>query len=41
MVEGTRVLTKVDLQQLFPEADILVEWFLGIPKSYIAYFPGR
>ena len=40
MVEETRVLTKTDLEQLFPEAKIRVERFFGMPKSYIAYFPG-
>jgi hypothetical protein len=37
MVEETRVLSKRDMQRLFPEATILVETYLGIPKSYIAY----
>lgn len=37
MVEATRVLTKADLQRLFPEATIRVERVLGIPKSYIAF----
>lgn len=41
MVEGTRVLTKEGMQRLFPEAKILVERAGGIPKSYIAYYPGR
>lgn len=41
MVEETRVLTKADLQLLFPEATILTERSFGIPKSYIAYFPGH
>lgn len=40
MVEETRVLTKTELKQLFPEAIIRVETFFGVPKSYIAYFPG-
>lgn len=40
MVEETRVLTKTDLQQLFPEATIRVEIVFGIPKSYIAYISG-
>ena len=40
MVEETRVLTKTDLEQLFPEAKIRVERFFGMPKSYIAYFSG-
>jgi hypothetical protein len=39
MVEETTVLTKGDLQRLFPEAKILVETVFGIPKSYVAYFP--
>jgi hypothetical protein len=38
MVAETTVLTKADLRRLFPEATILVERFLGIPKSYVAYF---
>ncbi len=37
MVEGTRVLTRTDLERLFPEATILVETVFGLPKSYIAY----
>jgi len=40
MVEETTVLTKADLKRLFPEATIRVERFFGMPKSYIAYFPG-
>jgi hypothetical protein len=40
MVEGTTVLTKRDMRRLFPEADILVERVLGIPKSYTAFFRG-
>ena len=40
MVEGTRVLTKMDLKQLFPDATIRVEVVFGIPKSYIAHFSG-
>ena len=38
MVEETTVLSKAELQQLFPEATILTEKSLGIAKSYIAYF---
>ena len=41
MVEETTVLSKDELQQLFPEATILTERSLGIAKSYIAWFPGR
>ena len=36
MVEGTTVLSKQELRGLFPDAEILTERFLGIPKSYIA-----
>jgi SAM-dependent methyltransferase len=37
MIEETSVLSKDQMAHLFPEATILVETFLGIPKSYIAY----
>lgn len=40
MVEETTVLSKTEMQRLFPEATILTETSCGIPKSYIAYFPG-
>jgi len=40
MVEETTVLTKAEMQRLFPEAKILTETSFGIPKSYIAFFPG-
>lgn len=36
MVEGTRVLSKRRMRQLFPEAKILTERMFLIPKSYIA-----
>ena len=39
-VEGflreVRLITKAEMQQLFPDCEILVERFLGMPKSYIA-----
>jgi SAM-dependent methyltransferase len=41
MVAGTTVLTKSELQCLFPEATIMVETFFGIPKSYVAYIHGN
>ena len=41
MVEDTTVLTKAEMRRLFPEAKILTERSLGIPKSYIACFPGN
>jgi hypothetical protein len=40
MVETTTVVSKASLQRFFPEATIATETFFGIPKSYIAYFPG-
>jgi SAM-dependent methyltransferase len=38
MMEDTRVLTKANLRQLFPEATIKTETVLGVSKSYIAFF---
>jgi Methyltransferase domain len=38
MVEGTTVLSKVHLINLFPEGTLLTETFLGLPKSYTVYF---
>ena len=35
MIEGTRVLSKRHLQQLFPGARVRTERILGVPKSYI------
>jgi SAM-dependent methyltransferase len=35
MVEGTRVLDAPQLKALFPDGELTVERFLGIPKSYI------
>ena len=37
MVEGTQVLTRRQLKQLFPDAEISTERLFGIPKSYTAY----
>ncbi|NJK72198.1 MAG: class I SAM-dependent methyltransferase [Synechococcaceae cyanobacterium SM2_3_60] len=37
MVETTRLLTKPEMAQLFPDCEILTEYLLpGVPKSYIA-----
>jgi hypothetical protein len=36
MVETTTVLRRAELESLFPDATILVERVLGIPKSYTA-----
>lgn len=40
MVEGTDIVSKAEMRRLFPEAEIHVERFWGIPKSYVAYFAG-
>lgn len=37
MVAGTRILTRRQLSDLFPEAEIYTERLLGIPKSHSAY----
>ena len=37
MVEGTTVLKKTELANLFPDAKLLVERVGGIPKSYTAF----
>lgn len=37
MIEGTRVLRRRQLEALFPGAEIHVERFFGIPKSYAAF----
>jgi hypothetical protein len=36
MVENTDIVSKSEFRILFPEANIVVERVLGIPKSYIA-----
>lgn len=38
MVETTDILTKAEMRKLFPEATILVERVLGVPKSYAACY---
>lgn len=35
-VEGGRLLNHKMFKALFPEAEIITEWFLGLPKSFIA-----
>ncbi len=40
MVDETTVLSKQELVHLFPEATIMTETVLAIPKSYTAYFRG-
>jgi hypothetical protein len=39
MVESTDVVTRQELERLFPDASIIVERVLGLPKSYVAYRP--
>jgi hypothetical protein len=41
MVEGTTVIDRRDLEQLFPEARLFTELSLGFPKSYVAHHVGR
>lgn len=36
-VQTIRLLTRRDLEQLFPEAEIFEERFLGLTKSFVAY----
>ncbi len=37
MVEGTTVLLRKDLQNLFPDGEIWTERSLGMTKSYVVY----
>jgi hypothetical protein len=39
MVESTDFVTREELVRLFPDACIIVERMVGLPKSYIAYRP--
>lgn len=36
MVDEVRLLSKREVRQLFPDCQILIEWFFCFPKSYIA-----
>lgn len=36
MVDEVRLLSKREVRELFPDCQILIEWFLCFPKSYIA-----
>ena len=36
MLDSLRLLTRREMQALFPDCEILVERFLGLPKSYVA-----
>jgi hypothetical protein len=38
-VAGTRVLSRRRMAELFPSARIHVEFFFGLPKSYVAWSP--
>jgi uncharacterized membrane protein SirB2 len=37
MITGIRLLTKMELTNLFPNSNILEEKFLGLTKSFIIY----
>lgn len=37
MIEGTTVLSWREMQDLFPDAELITERVAGLPKSYIAY----
>jgi hypothetical protein len=37
-IEGTDIVSKAEMRRLFPEAKILVERLLGVPKSYVAVY---
>jgi 2-polyprenyl-3-methyl-5-hydroxy-6-metoxy-1,4-benzoquinol methylase len=37
VVQSIRLLTRRDLEQMFPEAEILEERLLGLTKSFVAY----
>jgi Methyltransferase domain len=41
MVEGTDIVSLAELKRLFPDAQIMVERVLGMPKSYVAYRTAR
>jgi SAM-dependent methyltransferase len=41
MVETTTIVSRDELVRLFPEARIITERVMGIPKSYIACFGGH
>lgn len=36
-LDEIRLLTRREVERLFPDCEIIVERFMGIPKSYIAY----
>ncbi len=38
-ISATRILSRRRMAELFPNARILVEFFFGLPKSYVAYSP--
>jgi Methyltransferase domain len=39
-IAETRVLSRRRMAELFPNASIDIEFFFGLPKSYVAYSPG-
>lgn len=38
--DETRLLSKKEMRALFPDATIETEWFMGMPKSYMAFSEG-
>jgi SAM-dependent methyltransferase len=38
MIEGTTVLSRSEMEMLFPEATIIVERLFAVPKSYVAFY---
>jgi hypothetical protein len=41
MVEGTRILTRQRMENLFPDGQCYIETLLGLEKSYAFYLPVR
>ncbi|MCX8996228.1 class I SAM-dependent methyltransferase [Rhizobiaceae bacterium BDR2-2] len=37
MIDGTDIVSRKELERLFPEARVIVERFMGLPKSYIVF----
>jgi hypothetical protein len=37
VIEEIRLLTKSEMQSLFPEGEVYVERFMGLPKSFVMY----
>ena len=37
LIDSIRLLTRAELQQLFPGCKIKTEWWLGLPKSFVVW----